>query len=76
MSKESAVMPKECCKPITQGLDTASTQFREFAVECMELARNSSSLRQRMVYIKMASAWHQTALRWEKDFHSRGIGAA
>jgi hypothetical protein len=29
-----------------------------------------------MVYLKMASAWHQTALRWEKDFHSRGIGAA
>jgi hypothetical protein len=69
-------MPKECCKPITEGLDRASTQFRVFAVECMELARSTSSLRQRMVYLKMASAWHQTALRWEKDFHRRGIDAA
>jgi hypothetical protein len=69
-------MPKECSKPITDGLDRASTQFREFAVECMELARTSSSLRQRMVYLKMASAWHQTALRWEKDFNRPGIGAA
>jgi hypothetical protein len=69
-------MPKECCKPITEGLNTAPTQFREFAVECMELAQKSSSLDQRMVYLKMASAWHQTAQRWEKDFHKRGIGAA
>jgi hypothetical protein len=69
-------MPKEYCKPITEGLNTASTQFREFAVECMELARTSSSLDQRMVYLKMASAWHQTAQRWEKDFHRRGIGVA
>ena len=69
-------MPKEYCEPITEGLNTASTQFREFAVECMELARKSSSLDQRMVYLKMASAWHQTAQRWEKDFHRRGIGGA
>jgi hypothetical protein len=68
-------MRKECCEPITEGLDRASMQFREFAVECMELARNSSSHRQRTVYLKMASAWHQTALRWEKDFPRRGTGA-
>jgi hypothetical protein len=68
-------MPKEYSKPITEGLNTASTQFREFTVECMELARKSSSLDQRMVYLKMASTWHQTAQRWEKDFHKRGVGA-
>jgi hypothetical protein len=68
-------MPKAYSKPITEGLNTASTQFREFAVECMELARKSSSLDQRMVYLKMASTWHQTAQRWEKDFHKRGVGA-
>jgi hypothetical protein len=68
-------MPKKCSKPITDGLDTASTQFREFAAECMELAQNSSSLERRTVYLQMASVWHQTALRWEKDFHkSRSLG--
>jgi hypothetical protein len=68
-------MPKECSKPIAEGLDTASTQFREFAAECVELARNCSSLERRMVYLNMASVWHQTALRWEKDFHKgRSLG--
>jgi hypothetical protein len=68
-------MPKECSRPITEGLDTASTQFREFAAECMDLARNSSSLERRMAYLTMASAWHQTALRWEEDFdNSRSLG--
>jgi hypothetical protein len=68
-------MRKECSKPFAEGLDTASTQFREFAAECVDLARNSSSLERRVVYLKMASVWHQTALRWEKDFHkSRSLG--
>jgi hypothetical protein len=66
-------MPKECRKPTTEGWDTASTQFREFATECIELARNSSSLDQRVVYLKMASAWRQTALRWEKGLPQTGI---
>jgi hypothetical protein len=64
-------VPKEYSKPIAEGLDAASTQFREFAAECMDLARNSSSLERRMIYVRMASVWHQTALRWENDFHKR-----
>jgi hypothetical protein len=75
IESRSEVMPKECSKPITEGLDTASTQFREFAAECVDLARNSSSPERRMVYLEMASIWHQTALRWQKDFQkSRSLG--
>ncbi|HXX50809.1 MAG TPA: hypothetical protein VEI98_05920 [Xanthobacteraceae bacterium] len=62
-------MPKISRGPITEGLDAASTQFREFAAECLKLAQNSPSLARRMTYLKMATAWHQTALYWEKDFH-------
>ena len=69
IESRSVIMPKEYSTTIAEGLDTASMQFREFAAECMELAQNSSSLERRMVYLKMASVWHQTALRWEKDFH-------
>jgi hypothetical protein len=69
----STAMPKESSAPITEGLDAPSTQFREFAAECMELARKSPSLEQRMVYLKMACVWHQTTLRWEKGFHGREL---
>jgi len=62
-------MPKVSSKPITEGLDAASTQFRSFAAECLKLAQNSHSLERRIAYLKMATAWHQTALNWEKDFH-------
>jgi hypothetical protein len=65
------VMPEESNEPIAEGLDRASTKFREFAAECMELAQKSHSLEQRMVYLKMASTWHQTAVRWEKDLRRR-----
>jgi hypothetical protein len=43
-----------------------STLFREFAAECMELARNGSP-EKRTIYLKMASLWHDMALRWEKN---------
>jgi hypothetical protein len=68
-------MPNERSKPVTEGLDTPSTQFREFAAECMELARNCPSFEERTVYLNMASVsvWHQTALRWENDFHRREL---
>jgi hypothetical protein len=51
-----------------EGLETASTQFRGFAAECVELAQKSRSLEQRTVYVRMASTWHKMALHWEKDF--------
>lgn len=63
------VMPKKGSKPIAEGLDTASTQFRGFAAECVELAQKSHSLKQRMEYVRMASVWHKMALHWEKDFN-------
>jgi hypothetical protein len=62
-------MPKYTCKPIAEGLDTASTQFRELAAECVELAQKSHSPERRMEYVKMANAWHKMAIRWKKDFH-------
>jgi hypothetical protein len=49
-------MPKYTCKPIAERLDTASTQFRELAAECVELAQKSHSPEQRMEYVKMANA--------------------
>jgi hypothetical protein len=64
-------MPKLSSEPITEGLDAPATQFREFAAEYMELARTSSSLERRIAYLNMASAWHQTAIRWETDLHKR-----
>jgi len=64
-------MPKLCSGPITEGLEAPATQFREFAAEYMELARKSASLERRVVYLNMASAWHQTAIRWETDLHKR-----
>ena len=43
-----------------------STLFREFAAECMELAQTTPTPEKHALYLKMASLWHQMALRWEK----------
>ena len=48
----------ESCQP--------STLFREFAAECIDLARTASSPEKHALYMKMASVWHQIAQRWEK----------
>jgi hypothetical protein len=54
-------------KPIAAGgLDDPAKQFREFAAECLELAQTTSSPEKHTLYLKMASVWHQMALRWEK----------
>ena len=63
------IMPKYTSKPIAEGLDSASTQFRGFAAEWVELAQKSHSPEQRMEYVQMANAWHKMALRWEQHFH-------
>jgi hypothetical protein len=55
-------MPKE--GHTYEGCDPA-TLFREFAAECMELAQTHPSPEKRALYVKMASVWHQMALRWE-----------
>ena len=55
-------MPKEK-EPTFEGL-APSTLFREFAVECTELAQTIPE--KRALYLKMASVWHQMAQRWEK----------
>jgi hypothetical protein len=43
-----------------------STLFREFAAECIELARTTPTPEKRKLYLKMASVWHEMAQRWEK----------
>ena len=58
-------MLKETAEPIFEGLD-APTLFREFASECVELAQSTPLPEKRALYMKMASVWHQMALRWEK----------
>ena len=58
MPKEDNGIAFEDCDP--------STLFREFAGECMELAKTKSSPEKRALYLKMASVWHQMAQRWEK----------
>jgi len=62
MSKK---MPKEDNEITFEDCDP-STLFREFAAECMELAKTKSSPEKRALYLKMASVWHQMAQRWEK----------
>jgi hypothetical protein len=62
----------ENSEPIAAGsLDDPAKQFREFAAECMELARTARSLEKRKVYLEMARVWHQMALRWEKKIADR-----
>ena len=58
MSNENNESTFEGCEP--------SMLFREFAAECMELAQTTSTPEKRTLYMKMASVWHQMALRWEK----------
>ena len=59
-------MPKENNGPTFEGLNPP-TLFREFATECVELARSISlAPEKRTLYLKMASMWHQMAQRWEK----------
>jgi hypothetical protein len=58
-------MPKENNDPTFEGLNPP-TLFREFAAECMELAQTAAAPERRTLYLKMASIWHQMALRWEK----------
>ena len=58
-------MSKEINEPTFEGCEP-STLFREFAAECMELAQTTSTPEKRTLYMKMASVWHQMALRWEK----------
>jgi hypothetical protein len=58
-------MPKENIGPTFEGLN-APTLFRDFASECMELARTTPTPEKRALYLKMASVWHQMAQRWEK----------
>ena len=62
MSKK---MPKEDNGIAFEDCDTA-TLFREFAAECIELARTASSPEKHALYVKMASVWFQMAQRWEK----------
>jgi hypothetical protein len=47
--------------------DASSRMFREYAAEFVQLARNATSTETRFLYIKMASIWQETAIRWERD---------
>ena len=58
-------MPKENNDPIFEGYEPP-TLFRDFAAECLELAQTTDSPEKRRVYLKIAVAWHQMALRREK----------
>ncbi|MBO0718719.1 MAG: hypothetical protein J2P55_15480 [Rhizobiales bacterium] len=58
-------MPEKNDKITFEGCEP-STLFREFSVECMELAQTASSPEKRVLYMKMARVWHQMARRWEK----------
>ena len=72
----SVPVRNENSEPIAAGsLDELAKQFRDFAAECMELARTARSLEKRKVYLEMARIWHQMALRWEKKV-AEGIGQA
>jgi len=43
------------------------TLFREFATECMALARSIPSPERRALLLEMASMWQQMAQRWEES---------
>jgi len=58
-------MPKENNGPEFEGLNPP-TLFREFSAECMDLAQTAPTPKKRTLYMKMASVWHQMALRWER----------
>jgi hypothetical protein len=56
--KENNNHSYEDCEP--------STLFREFAAECAQLAQTAPTHEKRTLYMRMASVWHQMALRWER----------
>jgi hypothetical protein len=57
-------MPKEN-RP--SRFDLSPTLFRDFATECTEIARRtSSSNQQRIVFLEMTSMWEQLAQSWER----------
>ena len=56
--KEDNIHTYEDCEP--------STLFREFAAECAQLAQTAPTHEKRTLYMRMASVWHQMALRWEE----------
>ena len=61
-------MPKKTREPfVAGGLDNPAAQFREFTAECLELAAKTRSPEKRRVYLDLARACFQLALRWEKD---------
>ena len=59
---------RECRKKTTgltfEGLNPAL--FREFATECMELARGTGSRKERTLFLKLSGMWEQLAQSWEK----------
>ena len=63
--RRALVMSKENNEPTFEGCEPTML-FREFAAECAELAQGTPSPEKRTLYLKMASVWHQMALRWEK----------
>jgi len=56
-------VPKELPK---ENNGPTPTLFRDFAADCMELEQSTPLPEKRRLYVKMASVWHQMALRWEK----------
>jgi hypothetical protein len=63
---EADGMPKENNGPTFEGCNPA-TLFREFAADCIELSQTDRSPEKHVLYMKMASVWHQMAQRWEKS---------
>ena len=63
MPKENSGITFEDCEP--------SKVFREFAIECMELAQTASSPEKRAVYLKMASV----GIRWRSDGKRKASGS-
>ncbi len=53
--------------PPGEAPDASSRMFREYAAEFVQLARNATCTEARFLYIKMASIWQETAIRWERD---------
>ena len=65
MARRRALVMSKQKEPTFEGCEPTML-FREFAAECAELAQGTSSPEKRTLYLKMASVWHQMALRWEK----------
>ena len=65
---------RECRKKTTgltfEGLNPAL--FREFATECMELARDTTSRKERTLFLRLTGMWEQLAQSWEKKRVSGG----